>query len=43
MTWAAGENILIVNLALIAITLRRVEGVPTSFTLNSQYYDLGCW
>ena len=43
MTCAADENLLIVNWALIAITLRRVEGVPNSFTLNSQCYDLGCW
>ena len=43
MTWAADESLLIVHWALIAITLRRVDGVPTSIPLNSQYYDLGCW
>ena len=42
MTWAADESLLIVNWALIAITLRMVEGVPTSIPLNSQDYDLGC-
>ena len=40
MTWAADENMLIVNWALIAITLRRV-GVPLCISLKSQYYDLG--
>ena len=42
MTWAADENLLIVNWALIAITLRRVGGVPANISLNSQYYDLSC-
>ena len=41
MTLAADENMLIVNKALIAITVRRV-GVPLRISLNSQYYDLGC-
>ena len=41
MTWAADENILIVNWVLIAITLRRV-GVPLSISQSSQYYNLGC-
>ena len=31
MTWAADENILIVNWALIAITLRRVGGPSLYF------------
>ena len=41
MTWAADESLL-VHWALIAITLTKVEGVPTNIPLNSQYYDLGC-
>ena len=42
MTWAADENMLIVNWAL-SNYFEESGGVPLSISLKSQYYDLGGW